>query len=154
IGRPENIPWYLPMGNHIRAIHFSGRIKQCSKCYMFGHFHTACENRAKSPSEYRRWLFRRINRKDKEGNSLPITSNFEDVKERNKNSRETAESSEIAKEEPIKQHEKEDNGVIIQEEIVKSTNTLVKESKTQETTVEDEAISENVEKDINVHRKE
>uniref|UniRef100_A0A0K2UCY7 Uncharacterized protein n=1 Tax=Lepeophtheirus salmonis TaxID=72036 RepID=A0A0K2UCY7_LEPSM len=37
VGNPKNLPWFLPIGLHIRGIYFSGRTKQCSRCFNFGY---------------------------------------------------------------------------------------------------------------------
>uniref|UniRef100_A0A0K2V5R0 Uncharacterized protein n=1 Tax=Lepeophtheirus salmonis TaxID=72036 RepID=A0A0K2V5R0_LEPSM len=52
-------------------IYFSRRTKQCSLCFNFGYFAKECNNKSKSPSEYRRWVGRRMNRKNASVKSIP-----------------------------------------------------------------------------------
>nr|XP_040566950.1 uncharacterized protein LOC121116718 [Lepeophtheirus salmonis] len=83
-GKLENIPSYLPIDQQIRPLYFPGRKKQCAKCYNFGHLMKDCVNRPKSPSEYRRWLARRMKRIYPDNTPVPITINLEDLKKNEK----------------------------------------------------------------------
>ncbi|QQP54046.1 Uncharacterized protein FKW44_006734 [Caligus rogercresseyi] len=102
IGEPRNIPVYLPIDQHIRPLYFTGRTKQCAKCYGFGHLIRECPNRSKSPYNYRRWLARRMKRRYEDGTPVPITINIEDKMPAKHSSRRDAPSSPEPKVSPMK----------------------------------------------------